>query len=146
MIEKLGDADIISCQSDPGRYMGTMAYLGKMDPIVRMWDMNLSRMYQYNFGNAEARMGKFAKELGLNVVPVENPEEPHHKPPGVKGTFRKLLGLRHLHAEHKVRRWDKLEPIEKKYCEIEYLNTHERKTLLQYWETGDKTFLKAWWN
>ena len=145
LIELLGDDDIISCEWHPGRYLGTMAYLGKIEPLVNMWDMNLSRMYQYNFGNAEARMGKFAAELGLKITPVENPEDPHHKPPGVKGTLRNLVGLRHLHAEHKVRRWDKLEPIEEKYCEKEYLNGHERKTLLKYWETNDKKHLKAWW-
>ena len=144
--EKLGEDDIISCESHPGRYLGTMAYLGKTDPIVEMWNMNLSRMYQYNFGNAEARLGKFAAKLGLKVTPVENPEDPHHKPPGVKGTIRNLVGLRHLHAEHKVRRWDKLEPIEQKYCEIEYLNSHEQKTLLKYWDTGDKKYLKKWWS
>lgn len=144
--KKLGDNDIISCEYHEGRYLGTMAYLGKIDPLIKMWDMNLERMYQYNFGNAEARMGIFAKKLGLKVVEVENPEDHHFKPPGTKGTFRKVLGVRHLHAEHKVRRWDKLEPIEEKYCELQYLNTHEQNTLLKYWKTGKKEHLKAWWS
>ncbi len=143
--QKLGNDDIISCEWHPKRYMGTMAYLGKMEHVVKLWDMNLERMYQYNYGNAEARFGKFAHELGLKVTPVENPEDPHHKPPGVKGTIRNMLGMRHLHAEHKVRRWDKLEPIEEKYCEIEYMNTHEQNTLLKYWKSGNKKHLQAWW-
>ena len=141
----LGENDIISCEWHKDKYLGTMAFLGKIDPIMKMWDMNLSRMYQYNFGNAEARMGKFAAELGLNVVEVENPEDPHHKPPGVKGLFRNKLGLRHLHAEHKVRRWERMEPIEPWYCEMEYLNTHEKNTLQKYWEKGHQQDLFAWW-
>lgn len=141
----LGDADAISCEYVKGRYFGTMAYLSKIDPMITMWDMNLEKMYQANIGNAEGRLGRFSSELNLNIIPVENPEDHHFKPPGVKGTFRKVLGLRHLHAEHKVRRWEKMEPIEMKYCEIQYLNGHEQKTLLKYWKTGNKKYLKEWY-
>jgi len=143
------DADIISCEYHPGRYLGTMAWVCKMDVAVKMWDMNLERMYQFNYGNAEARMGLFAKNLGLKVISVENPEDHHFKPPGVKGTFRKILGLRHLHAEHKVRKMLKMKPVDQKYFEIGkdniYLNTHEQNTLIPYWKTGDKSHLKKWW-
>ena len=144
LIQILGDKDIISCEYHKDRYLGTMAYLGKIDPLIEMWDMNLKNLYRYNIGNAEARMGQFAAKLNLKIVDVENPEDHHFKPPGVKGTFRKVLGIRHLHAEHKVRRWDKLEPVDEKYCDKQYLNGHERNTLLKYWQTGNKKFLKEW--
>ena len=143
--DMLGDADAISCEYVEGRYFGTMSYLSKIDPMMKMWDMNLQRLNQFNIGNAEGRLGRFSKELGLKIVPVENPEDHHFKPPGVKGTFRKMLGMRHLHAEHKVRNWEKMEPIEMDYCETQYLNSHEQKTLMVYWKTGSKQHLEEWW-
>ena len=96
-------------------------------------------------GNAEARMGMFARDLNLKVVPVKNPSDHHFKDWNHKNTFRNVLGIRHLHAEHKVRRWEKKLPVEEKYFDKAFLNTHEQKTLLKYWKTKDKTHLKNWW-
>ena len=141
----MDEFDCVSCEWIEGSYFGTMAYMSKIDPMIKMWDMNLERLYQFNIGNAEGRLGRFSKELELKVRPVENPEDHHFKPPGVKGSFRKWIGLRHLHAEHKVRRWNKMEPVEMKYCEIEYLNKHEQDTLLKYWKSGDRQFLERWY-
>jgi len=150
IIKMLGDNDAISCEFEEGRYFGTMSYLIKLEPAVRMWNENFARIFQYNFGNAEARMGIFAKKLELKVVPVENPEDHHFKPPGVKGTWRHILGFRHLHAEHKHRKKFKMEPLEEKYFEVgknyEFLNQHEINTLVKYWETNDKSYLEKWWN
>ena len=146
---KKQDADIIACEYHKDKYLGTMAWLSKLDIAVKMWENNFRRMYQQNFGNAEARMGIFSKQMKLKVIPVENPEDHHFKPPGTKGTFRKILGIRHLHAEHKVRRTLKMEAVEKKFFEFGpnnlFLNGHERNTLLKYWNTNDKKYLKAWW-
>jgi len=148
MVKKQG-ADIIACEYHKGKYLGTMAWLAKLDIAAEMWEKNFRRMYQQNFGNAEARMGIFAKQMNLKVIPVKNPEDHHFKPPGTKGTFRKILGIRHLHAEHKVRRTLRMEPVEEKYFEHGpdnlFINGHERNTLLKYWKTGDKQYLKAWW-
>jgi hypothetical protein len=143
------DADAIACEHNPGIYFGTLAYLMKVEPALKMWEKIFEMVFRYNAGNAESRMGYMSKELNLNIVPVENPEDHHFKPPGVLGTFRKTIGLRHLHAEHKVRRSLKLEPIEEKYFEKglgnQFLNHHERATLDKYWETKDKKYLEAWW-
>ena len=107
--------------------------------------MNFEKLYQQNFGNAEARMGIFAKRLKLNVIKVKNPADHHFKDWTHKNTFREVIGLRHLHAEHKVRRWQKTEPVEEKYFDKRFLNAHEQNTLLNYWKTGDKKFLEKWW-
>ena len=143
--ELMNKYDAVTCEWVEGRYFGTMAYMSKIDPMITMWDMNLERLYQFNIGNAEGRLGRFSKEIGMEIKPVENPEDHHFKPPGTKGSFRDWIGLRHLHAEHKVRRWNKMEPVEMKYCEIEYLNQHEKNTLLKYWKTGDKKYLEGWY-
>jgi hypothetical protein len=122
-----------------------MAWLAKTDVAVKLWDMNMENLYRNNLGNAEARMGIFAKQLHIDVVSVDNPADHHFKDWTHKNTFRNILGIRHLHAEHKVRRWNKKEPIEEQFCEKQYLNQHERNTLLKYWETGNRKFLENWW-
>lgn len=146
LFEVLGDGDIIACEYIPGRYLGTMVWLAKTDVAITMWEMNMEKLYQQNFGNAEARMGIFAKQLGLKVIPVTNPADHHFKDWSHRNTFRDILGIRHLHAEHKVRRWEKKEPIEEKYFDKRFLNTHELNTLVKYWKTGDKKFLQKWWS
>jgi hypothetical protein len=149
IIKILGENDIISCEYHKNSYIGTMSWLAKMDAAVQIWDLNLERAYEFNLGNAEGRFAIFAKALGHKVVDVENPEDHHFKPPGTKGTWRHILGFRHFHAEHKVRRWAKMEPIEKQYFDLsqnyQYLNQHERNTLVKYWETNDKKYLELWW-
>ncbi len=145
LFEMLGDNDIIACEYQPGRYLGTMVWLAKTDVALKMWEMNFEKLYQQNFGNAEARMGIFAKNMGLKVVKVKNPADHHFKDWKHSNTFRNVLGIRHLHAEHKVRRWKKMKPIEEKYFDKAFLNAHEKNTLVKYWRTGEKKFLKQWW-
>jgi hypothetical protein len=149
--EMLGDNDIIACEYIPEKkYCGTMAWLCKMDIALAIWEEYLEKLYYFNIGNAERRMGEWIHHKKLKVVPVVNPDEAHFKPPGsTKATFRKVLGLRHLHAESKVRRQLKLNPIEKKYYEFgpdfSFISGHDRQTLLKYWETKDQKYLEAWW-
>ncbi len=143
--EMLGDDDIIACEYIPGRYLGTMVWLAKTDVAMKMWEMNMEKLYQQNFGNAEARMGIFAKQMELKVTDVVNPADHHFKDWTHKNTFRNVIGLRHLHAEHKVRRWNKKDPIEEKYFDKAFLNHHEKMSLVKYWSTGDKKFVEVWW-
>ena len=101
-------------------------------------------------GNGEARFGQGIVKRDVKWLPVENPEDPHFKPPGVKGTWRKVFGLRHLHAEYKVRRKDHLPPIEQKYVDpgpdMCYLNGLERQVFPEFWKTGNIDIIKErWW-
>jgi len=151
LIELLGDADIIACESIPEKkYCGTMAWLAKMDVAASIWNEYIEKLYHFNIGNAERRMGEWLHRQNKKIVPVNNPDEAHFKPPGSENaTFRTLLGMRHLHVEHKVRRTLKMEPIEKKYFEVgpeyAFISGHDHKTLFKYWDTGDKKFLEEWW-
>ena len=142
---KKEDADIIACEYHPGRYLGTMVWLAKIDPALAMWEENMKRVYQANYGNAEARFGKFAHEHKLKVIPVDNPADHHFKDWTHDNTFRRMLGLRHLHAEHKDRRTRKDLPVEEKYFDKKFLKTHEINTIAKYWKTGDKKYLDAWY-
>jgi len=153
MIEMLGDADIISSEHYPERkYLGSMCWLAKIDPAVDFWENYLQRIYHFNIGNCEARFGKFYMENNLKIAPVENSWEPQMKPSPEReqtGTFYKTFGLRHLHAELKVRRTLKMEPVEEKYFDKGpkniFMSRQEQDTLMKYWETKDKKYLEAWW-
>jgi len=151
LIEMLGDADIIACEYIPEKkYCGTMAWLCKMEMALSVWTLYIEKLYHFNIGNAERRMGEWLFENKAKVVPVVNPTEAHFKPPGSQdATFRTLLGLRHLHAEHKVRKTLKMEPIERKYFDFGpnniFMSGYDQQTLMKYWETGDRKFLEQWW-
>ena len=151
--EMLGNNDLIACEYIPEKkYCGTMSFLCKTKILMEIWKEYIEKLYFFNIGNAERRMGEWTAKKNAKVVAVENPEDAHFKPiPGAdqKGTWRKVLGLRHLHAEHKVRRTLKLEPIEKKYFDFGpgniFMDGFERNTIMKYWETNDRKFLEAWW-
>lgn len=153
MVEMLGDADIISSEFYPERkYLGSMCWLAKIEPMVKFWENYVQKLYHFNIGNCEARLGRFYMENGYKIVSVENSWEPQMKPHLEKeqiGTFYKTFGLRHLHAEHKVRRALRMEPVEEKYFDKGenniFLSGFEQQTLLKYWETKDRTFLEKWW-
>jgi len=153
LIEKLGNNDIISCEYIPDKkYLGTMGWLTKTKIALDFWEDYVKNMYKFNIGNAEARMGKFYIDNKYKVSPVENPWEAHFKPfpnKDQKADWYKWIGFRHLHAEHKVRKTLKMEPIEKKHFDFGrnniFMSGHEQKTLMKYWETGDQKFLKSWW-
>lgn len=155
IIEMLGNEDAICCEYRPERrYAGTMSWLAKTEIVDKCWTQYIKELYMFNIGNAERRWGQFLWENKCSVVSVKNPFEPHFKPFKEKNetdlaTWRTILGLRHLHAEHKVRRIERMEPVEEKYFEKgpvnSFLSGYEQKTLLLYWKTGDKKYLEEWW-
>lgn len=156
LVEMLGTADIISCEFIPKKkYLGTMAWLAKLDVALEVWEQYIKTLYHFNIGNAEARMGRHLIDRKYQIIPVRNPYEAHFKPfphetETDSATFRTLLGLRHLHAEHKVRRDQKMEPVPGEYCEygpsMQFMNGFEQRTIVKYWETGERQYLEAWWN
>lgn len=151
LVELLGDNDFIACELRPEqKYCGTMSWLGRTDIVDEIWSEYIHDLYKFNIGNAEARMGRHILNKGYSIVPVDNPAEAHFKPTKERSatddaTFRVMLGLRHLHAELKIRRVLHLESIEEKYFEKKFMSRVETETLGEYWKTGDKKFLKDWW-
>jgi hypothetical protein len=136
--------DAISCEYTHGKYFGTMSWLSTIEFADAVWNENFSRMFQYNIGNAEARLAVFAKKFGFTISSVVNPKD-HHFKTEKKATWVKRLGFRHLHAEHKIRRWNKLEPVEEKYFDKSHMTGFDRNHLEPYWASGDKKHLKKWW-
>lgn len=142
--DMIGDAEMFPLAWNPKKpSCGTAAFIAKTENQFKFWRYFAKTLYQPK-GNAEARLGRYYKENNLKILHFE--EGPlSHQMPNEKSTWYKTVGLRHLHAEHKIRRWKKMEPVESKYFDTRYLNGNERKTLLKYWQTGDKKFLEMWW-
>lgn len=141
----MGDADMYPLAWNPNKpSCGTAAFIAKLEPQVRFW-REFARTLHKPLGNAEARLGKFYKENNLKVH-HDNPGPLTHRMPQPESTWYKLVGLRHLHAEHKVRRWEQMEPVEEKYFDKRFFVNREQTTLGKYWETGDKKFLRMWWS
>jgi hypothetical protein len=142
--EFMGDADIFPLAWNPKKpSCGTAAFIAKTEPQIKFW-RDFARTIHIPKGNAEARMGRFYKENKLKVF-HDNPGPLPHQMPQPNSTWYKTVGLRHLHAEHKIRRWQNEEPIEEKYCDKRFLNGNEQRTIGMYWKTKDKKHLKAWW-
>lgn len=142
--EMMGDGDIFPLAWNPKKpSCGTAAFIAKTKHMVTFWSNYVQTLYQ-NLGNAEARLGKFYKKNKLKVVHFE-PGPLSHQMPNPKSTWYKTVGLRHLHAEQKIRRWEKKEAIEEKYFDKRFMTPYEVNTLGAYWKNGDKKHLKAWW-
>ncbi|MBR9682640.1 MAG: hypothetical protein GOV02_03105 [Candidatus Aenigmarchaeota archaeon] len=142
--DMLGDGDIFPLAWDPKRpTCGTAAFIAKTDHQVEFW-RNYAKTFYQNMGNAEARLGKYYTKKKLKVVHFE-PGSLSHQMPNPKSTWYNTIGLRHLHAEHKIRKWNRQEPIEEKYFEKQFFPPPGKNIIEQYWRTGDKKFLKQWW-
>jgi len=105
---KENNADLISAGWWDGDrpIFNSTGFIGRMDAVKAMmqhFKENFIPLKAYErtcmeFGNCEGRMGRAIKDLGLKVVPVENPKNEQMHEPG-HGTFAKVLGFRHVHAE-----------------------------------------------
>jgi len=141
----MGDADMYPLAWNPKKpSCGTAAFIAKTETQVEFW-RDFARTLHIPKGNAEARMGRYYKENKLKVF-HDKPGPMAHQMPQPNSTWYKTVGLRHLHAENKIRRWDKLEPIEEKYFDERFMTPNEKKCFNQYWKTKDKKCLEIWWN
>jgi hypothetical protein len=140
----MGDADLFTCEWNHKRKAGgTMGFIAKTEHMYNCWRYILEHSYSEG-GNSEARVYRYYMQNKLKVIPSHKDNWSYRKPfPGT--TWYDLLGFRHPHAEHKVRRWEKMEPIERKYVDETLLNPREKQTLQRYWDTGNKKYLKQWW-
>ena len=148
IIEMLGDKDLFPNQHIPEqRYCGTMGWVGKVGVMLDFFLRYLEEAYMYS-RTTEGRLWHYVQEKKLRLEIPVNCEQNYRLPS--PGTWYDVLGFRHLHAEHKVRKRDKLPPLEKKYYDFSapndiFLNAGEYGLLNKYWETGDEKFVKQWW-
>jgi len=146
MIELLGDGDIFPNQYEvERRYIGTMGWLGKTNMMLDMFHQYRKELHMYS-RTTEGRLWHFVQNNGVKVVPPEENHKDNYRLSG-SGTWYKILGFRHIHAEHKVTRRDKLPPPEEKYYDLEPAEIYkgEWHILKNYWKTGEEKYLKQWW-
>ncbi len=67
--------------------------------------------------------------------------------PDHNADWNRIVGLRHLHAEHIVRKQDRLLPIEQEFFDFgeQLENIKEDSPLHSYYKTGDIQHLEKWW-
>lgn len=152
IIEMLGDNDIICCSSmfeKKPPFCGSMGFLAKAELVDKFWTDYLLKMYHFNVGNAETRMGIFVKENGYKLVETAQPER-GFRFPAEGNEWYEILGFRHLHAEHKHRKWERRTPLPKKYYDFGpnniYIGKTELDILTKFWETGEEQYKTAWWD
>jgi hypothetical protein len=68
---------------------------------------------------------------------------------GGPSTWKDILGFRNIIAEKSWRCTNRKPPLDKKYFELKHLqhwNDHDKKTLYQYYITGDYRYIKLGWD
>lgn len=152
LIELLGDGDLLGVGWEQGRVFNTTAFLARtsaFQQVMKHFEKYFIPFEAYEkdtqeFGNCEARLGRAILDLGLkNVVVEENPYDTQLRLKGY-GTFYKLIGFRHIHAEHNNAYRNRLIPPEHKYLDERYASW-EYEVIKKYWETKDEQVLKQWW-
>jgi len=147
IINMLGNKKLFPLQWKHG-YSGTMGWLGELELMLDFFYTYLEEAFMYS-RTTEGRLWYYVKENDIDIVePVNSPE--YHKIPS-PGTWYDIVGFRHIHAEHKVRRWKRMEPVEEKYYDFDppndiFKNKGEYALLSKYWETREKQYLEAWWD
>jgi hypothetical protein len=142
--DMMGDADIFPLAWNPRKpSCGTAAFIAKAEHQVKFWREFANTLHQPK-GNAEARLGRYYVKNKLKVF-HNYPGPMSHQMPNKKSDWYNIVGLRHLHAENKKRRWESKLPIEREYFDERFMTPNERKCLTAYWDTGDEEHLKKWW-
>lgn len=146
LINMLGNGDIFPNQYEPERrYIGTMGYVSKTDIMLELFHIHRRELHMYS-RTTEGRLWYYVKENNLKVVPPKENHVHNYRLCGT-GTWYETVGFRHIHAEHKVTRRDKLPPPEQKFYDLPdpYYSGGEWALLKQYWKTKSQEDLNKWW-
>jgi len=153
LMEKMGDADIISYYRD-SRSVAT-CFVAKRECLLKIMDhmekhfipFENYEKYTQEFGNAEGRFSRAIKDLGFKLAECEPSCNDQMHLPGY-GSFYELIGLRHVHGEHnyayKYGRDKKLPPPPLEYFDSRYMGG-EYNIIKSYHETKDISVLEDWW-
>jgi len=156
LMGKMGDADIMGIGCDESCFY-TAAFIAKTEALQAIMEhmerhfipFETYEKYTNEIGNCEARMARAIRDLGLKQVVVEPPNNEQLHVKG-KGTWYKLLGLRHLHGEHNYAYRYHKEPPEIKYFDQRFMG-NEYSRIKEYWECKKsdpekaQQILKDWW-
>lgn len=158
LLEKMGDADIMSAGPTLPREMGTASFLVKgkvFQAIAKHMNDHMVPFEEYekstqDFGNTEGRLAVAVRELGLKSVVVPTGQCPHHSEceqfhvPG-KGFWYDTVGFRHIHGELNYAYRYKGTPPPSKYLDERFTGGEDIKAARLYEQTGDIKSIEDWW-
>jgi hypothetical protein len=156
IIELLGDNDIVGCgweKSGIGELFNTTAFIATTEAAKAIMlhfqkylvPFDMYDKYTEQMGNTESRFAMAIRDLGLKSRrDIEMGFNTQFHVPGY-GTWYKILGFRHIHAElgyaykyHKI-------PPEPKYLDRRHMSSTEYECVSKYHETKNEEWLKKWW-
>lgn len=156
--ELLGDGDLISGQSEPGRTIHTACVLYRVEALKKIMDYMTSRMkFTVIAGVSPECMLRDAVDLhGLKeVFAPDQPKDSNgdidfYCAEGGDSTWKRVLGFRNLYAEQEYRTNNRLELLNPKYLDSFnnwcYFNPAEREMMCRYYDTMDRRWLYMWWD
>lgn len=158
IIDKLGDADMISAGPTLEREIGTASFLvrGKHFPaIAQHMNNHMVPFEEYEkstqeFGNTEGRLAVAVRDLKLKTVVVETGSCPHHVQceqfhvPG-KGFWWDTIGFRHVHGELNYAYRYRGFPPPSKYLDERFVGNEDWKAAKAWEETRDPKVLENWY-
>lgn len=156
LIEKMGDADLMSSGPSLPREIGTAGILMKSSAFMKIAKHMLDHMVPFeeyekstqDFGNTEGRLAVAVRDLGLKQVICRPGSCPTHPvceqlhSPG--GEWYDIIGMRHIHGELNYSYRYKQMPPPAKYLDPRFTGNEDIKAAIAY-EAGDIEFVKSWW-
>lgn len=155
LIDKMGDADLMSSGPSLPREIGTAGIIMKSSAFMAIAKHMLDHMVPFEeyekstqeFGNTEGRLSVAVKELGLKQVickpgscPIHPVCEQLHTP---GGEWYDIIGMRHIHGELNYAYRYKGTPPPSKYLDQRFCGGEDWKAAIAY-ENGDMEFVKNW--
>ena len=156
LIEKMGDADIMSSGPSLPREIGTAGILMTSKAfmaIAKHMNDHMVPFEEYEkstqeFGNTEGRLAVAVRDLGLKQVicrpgscPKDSVCEQLHVP---GGEWYDIIGMRHVHGELNFAYRYKGMPPPSRYLDERFTGNEDMKASIAY-EKGDLEFVKNWW-
>ena len=166
IIDLLGDSDLMSGQSE---------HYSNGNPMIHTCSIIFKRNVYFSFIDfiiakmRESTSASYSPEGLLTEWALENdikykhaPVQPYYKSgqyeghhdtyceQGCESTWRDVLGFRNIMAEKSWRCSNRLPPLDKKYFDLrdvdKHWTDHDRKTLYQYYNTGDYRYIELGWD
>lgn len=156
LLDKIGDADLMSSGPSLPREIGTAGILFKSSAFIKVAKhlsdhmVPASEYYKstQDFGNTEGRLAVAVRDLGLTQVicrPGSCPTHPVceqlHTP---SGEWYDIIGMRHTHGELNYAYRYKGNPPPSKYLDERFCGSEDMKAARAY-ESGDVEAVKNWW-
>jgi hypothetical protein len=157
VINLLGENDLISGQSTES-VIHTADVFYKINAFNSITDYMFEIMRIPVIGSHSPEVMLRESVVDLNLKVLHAPKQPLDKDGSVDmyarynpdSTWKDLLGFRNIFAEYETLGNEGKEPLDKKfvddYGDWLYWSGDEKETICKYWETGDRRYIKMWWD